>query len=94
MDAFVLYVFPLCYCGRGMKTVVSLPEHCSFSIFYRDHFFDSDERRRTKGKAKEGFVSTGRNAVLKGTLGVRWEKARINQSKMRVDRRMGLTDQT
>ena len=58
--------------------------------FQRDHFFDTESRKRTKGKQKEGFVSTERNAVLKGSLGVRWEKARLNEAKLLPSQRMSL----
>jgi hypothetical protein len=33
-----------------------------------------------------------RNSIQKGALGVRWEKARRNDSKMLVTSKMGLTD--
>ncbi|CAC5358992.1 unnamed protein product [Mytilus coruscus] len=48
----------------------------------RDHFFYSKARKRASGKQRLGTVSLRRNAVQKGTLGVRWEKARVNESKL------------
>lgn len=59
---------------------------------FRNHFFDTEERTRVKAKKKEACISRDRNALLKGTLGVRWEKARINQSKMLPTDRMGLSE--
>ncbi|KAJ8316747.1 hypothetical protein KUTeg_005693 [Tegillarca granosa] len=58
----------------------------------RDHFFDSEERKKVDGKQREGTVSQKRNAILKGTLGVRWEKARVNESKILPTRKMGIPD--
>ncbi|WAR09987.1 hypothetical protein MAR_035063 [Mya arenaria] len=46
----------------------------------RNHAFD--EQRR--GVHKQGTVSMDRNALQKGTLGVRWERARRNESKMLI----------
>lgn len=46
-----------------------------------DHPFDLEVRKHLKGKLKEATVSTNRTAIEKGTLGVRWEMARlINQN--------------
>ena len=59
-------------------------------ISYRDHTFDHHLRRTTKSKMKEGTISKDRTAVEKGTLGVRWERARINQSKILQTDRMGI----
>ena len=44
------------------------------------------------GKGRLGTVSVKRNVVLKGSLGVRWEKARVNESKMLPTKRMGILD--
>lgn len=61
-----------------------------FLHFYRDNEFDAVSRKHLPGRRKEGTVSTDRNAVLKGTLGVRWEKARRNDSKLLTTKRMGI----
>jgi hypothetical protein len=50
------------------------------------------EKRRVIGKQKEGGISMDRNAVQKGSLGVRWEKARPNESKIPSFRKMGFSD--
>ena len=57
--------------------------------FFRDHSFDSSQRRGAVGKKKEGTVSTDINAVQKGSLGVRWETARVNESKILPFRKLG-----
>lgn len=44
------------------------------------------------GKNRVGTVSTKRNDTEKGTLGVRWEKARPNLSKMLPTKKMGISD--
>ena len=56
----------------------------------RDHFFDKQERKRLRGKKKEAVMSFERNAVERGTLGVRYEKGRRNESKLLPTDRMGL----
>jgi len=43
-----------------------------------------------KGKQKEGVIKRERNAIQKGTLGVRWEKARRNEGKMLLTKKMGI----
>ena len=48
----------------------------------RDHFFDKQERKRLRGKKKEAVMSLERNAVERGTLGVRYEMGRWNESKL------------
>lgn len=55
-----------------------------------DHPFDLEVRKHLKGKLKEATVSTNRTAIEKGTLGVWWEMARLNQSKLLPTIRMGL----
>ncbi len=55
-----------------------------------DHAFDSPERKRLPGRKRIDHVATERNAVQKGALGVRWEKARTNYSKMLPTKRMGI----
>jgi hypothetical protein len=59
---------------------------------YSDHPFDLMERRRVIGKQKEGGISMDRNAGQKGSLGVQWEKARPNESKIPPFRKMGFSD--
>ena len=54
--------------------------------------FDTKERARGKGRKKEETISRDRNAVQKGTLGVRWEHARRNDSKLLPTMRMGISD--
>jgi len=44
------------------------------------------------GKWKYGHVSPDRNAILHGSLGVRWERARCNMAKILPCRRMGISD--
>ena len=51
-------------------------------LIYRDHHFDSEERARKKGKQKEASMDQRRNVVTKGELGVRWVKARQNDSQL------------
>ena len=60
-------------------------------MYFRDHSFDSEERRRVRGRTKESYISTdtGRNSIQKGTLGIPWEKSRINESKILPSRKMG-----
>ena len=45
---------------------------------YRDHEFDSQWRTRLAGIES---ISIDINAIMKGSLGVQWEKARLNYSK-------------
>ena len=59
-------------------------------MLFRDHPFDSVARMRLPGRRKESTVSLERNAVMKGTLGVRWQKARRDDSKVLTTKRMGL----
>ena len=56
----------------------------------RDHEFDKLGRKRLAGRRKCECVSKERNAVMKGTLGVRWDKARLNYSKILPIKRMGI----
>ena len=65
--------------------------HTSLYI-YSDHPFDLMERRRVIAKQKEGGISMDRNAVQKGSLGVRWEKARPSESMIPLFRKMGFSD--
>ena len=57
---------------------------------YSDHPFDLMERCRVIGKQKEGGISM--DAGQKGSLGVRLEKARPNESKIPPFRKMGFSD--
>ena len=43
-----------------------------------------------KPKAKEAKIDQSRNAVAMGTLGVRWDGARRNESKLLPTYRLGL----
>ncbi|VDI42615.1 Hypothetical predicted protein [Mytilus galloprovincialis] len=52
-----------------------------------------DARTRTSGKQRLGTVSLRRNAVQKGTLGVRLVKARVNESKLLPTRKMGIPNE-
>ena len=54
-----------------------------------DHAFDLPGRKRLSGRKRIDHVATETNAVQKGALGVRWEKARTNYSKMLPTKRMG-----
>ncbi|KAJ8309058.1 hypothetical protein KUTeg_013932 [Tegillarca granosa] len=63
------------------------------TIIPRDHFFDTKERSRKEKKNKGETVSTNRNAVQKGTLGIRWEKARLDESKILLTKKMGISDE-
>ena len=58
----------------------------------RDHVFDRADRKRLAGRQKFGTVPTQRNAIMKGTLPVRYNKARPNLSKMLTSDRMGIPD--
>ncbi|CAC5359140.1 unnamed protein product [Mytilus coruscus] len=60
------------------------------SIIPKNLFFDEKPRTRVKGKRKEGQFDRDRNAVLKGTLGVRWETARRNEGKMLLTKKNGI----
>ena len=63
-----------------------------YYLYFRDHSFDSEERRRVRGRTKESYISTDRNSMEKGTLGIRWEKSRIKESKILPSRKMGLPE--
>ena len=76
--------------GCQRKNIYLFTYHYVVCFFSRNHFFDTEIRKRTKSKQKEGFVSTERNAVLKGSLGVRWVKARLNEAKLLPSQRMSL----
>ena len=54
--------------------------------------FDKVERKRLARRKKVSSVSTERNALMKGPLGVRWEKDRCNYAKMLTTDRMGIMD--
>lgn len=72
-----------------------VPSLTTFNVLFylsRDHFFDSADRVRVKSKRKEATVNTDRNAVRKGSLGVRWEGARRNDSKLLPTVRMGIDE--
>lgn len=58
--------------------------------YFRDHDFGNVGRRRVKAKAKEAKMEHNRNAVERGSLGVRWETARRNESKLLPTYRLGL----
>ena len=55
------------------------------------HLIAKNGHAPIKGQNKYGIVSTNRNAVQKGSLGVRWEGARRNESKILLSDKMGLT---
>ncbi|XP_060573074.1 uncharacterized protein LOC132730724, partial [Ruditapes philippinarum] len=59
-------------------------------IKLKDHFFDSEERRRRAGTRRHGTVSTNRNALQKGSLGVRWYRARRDDSKLLPTKKLGI----
>lgn len=59
-------------------------------ISHSDHHFDTQLRKRVCGIRKEGTVLTERNSLQKGSLGIRWEKARCDQSKILPTVKMGL----
>ena len=63
------------------------------TIYFRDHVFDTPERKRLAGRQKCSHVSMELNAIMKGQLGVRWEKARNNYAKMLPTMRMGISEQ-
>ncbi|XP_052268697.1 uncharacterized protein LOC127870078 [Dreissena polymorpha] len=56
----------------------------------RDHEFDNPGRLRVKPKAKEAKMDSSRNAVARETLGVQWDCARRNESKLLPTYRLGL----
>ncbi|XP_045210554.2 uncharacterized protein LOC123561958 [Mercenaria mercenaria] len=68
----------------------SEPEDCNSDLLVSDHQFDRPERISIQGKKKYATLSTGRNAVKRGSLGVRWEGARRNESKLLPTVRMGI----
>lgn len=72
--------------------IITKAYFCIVVFSIRDHYFDSKERRRVVGKNRVGTVSTKRNDTEKGTLGVRWEKARPYLSKMLPTKIMGISD--
>ena len=72
----------------GMSKLCTTHVHLS----YRDHAFDGPDRKRKKGRRKEAYMVESRNAVEKGSLGVRWESARRNDSKLLPTSRMGISD--
>ena len=50
------------------------------------------QSKRLKGRRNREQVPIERNAIERGSLGVRWEKARCNMSKMLSTKRMGIPD--
>lgn len=64
--------------------------HIDQFVLSSDHPFDLEVRKHLKEKLKEATVSTNRTVIEKGTLGVWWEMARLNQSKLLPTTRMGL----
>ena len=54
--------------------------------------FEEGISMRVRGRTKESYISTDRNSTQKGTLGIRWEKSRINESKILPSRKMGLPE--
>ncbi|XP_052233224.1 uncharacterized protein LOC127846086 [Dreissena polymorpha] len=75
-------------CDQNCAACVSRFRAVVTDITIKDHFFD----HRKGSKKKGGTVDMDRNSIQKGALGVRWEKARRNDSKMLVTSKMGLTD--
>ncbi|XP_060558593.1 uncharacterized protein LOC132718911 [Ruditapes philippinarum] len=73
-----------CMVCRGNKD--KMPQN----ICPKDHPFDNPERRRLPGRRNRDHIPTDRNALQRGTLGVRFEKARCNMSKMMATDRMGI----
>ena len=59
-------------------------------MYFSDHHFDASQRRRLPGRQKTGTILTDRNSLLKGSLGVRWERARCDQSKLLPTVKMGI----
>ncbi|VDI34312.1 Hypothetical predicted protein [Mytilus galloprovincialis] len=57
---------------------------------FSNHTFDSAGRKRLNGRKREATISTDRNALCKGELGIRWEKARCNQAKLLPTVKMGI----
>ncbi|KAJ8297974.1 LOW QUALITY PROTEIN: hypothetical protein KUTeg_024505, partial [Tegillarca granosa] len=52
------------------------------SILKTVHTISVIRKKKSAGKQREDTVSQKRNAILKCTLGVGWEKARVNESKI------------
>ena len=52
--------------------------------------FDRADRKKLAGRQKFCTVPTQRNAVMKGTLPMRYNKARPNPSKMLTSDGMGI----
>ena len=76
--------------SRGFKECHINHIIISNQFYFRDHAFDSNSRKRLQGRKKEATVSTGRNDLQKGTHGIRWEKARSNESKILPAVKMGI----
>jgi hypothetical protein len=57
---------------------------------FRDHHFDTQERKRLVGRQKGGTILKDRNSLQKGSLGVRYESARCNQAKILPTVKMGI----
>jgi hypothetical protein len=54
--------------------------------------FEEGISLRIRGRTKKSYISTDRNSIQKGTLGIRWENSRINESKILPSRKMGLPE--
>ncbi|XP_045207597.2 uncharacterized protein LOC123559660 [Mercenaria mercenaria] len=74
----------------GISTRNTAQNNLPDNITLKSHTFDMPERGRLAGKNKCSTVSLDRNSLQKGSLGVRWEKARTNESKMLPSQRMGI----
>ncbi|XP_045165130.1 uncharacterized protein LOC123529028 isoform X1 [Mercenaria mercenaria] len=74
----------------GISTRNTAQNNLPDNITLKSHTFDMPERGRLAGKNKYSTVSLDRNSLQKGSLGVRWKKARTNESKMLPSQRMGI----
>ena len=54
--------------------------------------FEEGISLRIRGRTKKSYISTDRNSIQKGTLGIRWKNSRINESKILPSRKMGLPE--
>jgi hypothetical protein len=54
--------------------------------------FEEGISLRIRGRTKKSYISTDRNFIQKGTLGIRWENSRINESKILPYRKIGLPE--
>lgn len=64
------------------RVCLGLVNEQPLDIAFRNHTFDSAGRKRLNGRKREATISTDRNALCQGELGIRWEKARCNQAKL------------